>query len=420
MDTPAQLFDELHVSLQFLTSLAIGLLLGLERERHPSARAGLRTCALVALFGTVCGSLAQMTASPWIVVAGLLLTGAMIIAAYAGESLPAGEPGTTTVIAVILCYSFGVMVWYGHTQMAVALAVATTVLLHFKTELHGFSGRLAPGDISSILQFAILTFIVLPVLPDRGYGPYQTLNLHHLWLMVVLISGVGLAGYLALRFAGARRSLPLLGVLGGMVSSTATTLVYARQSAARADLTSFAAAVIAIANLTVLLRLALIGGLAAPHALPQLLPVLAAGVACGLLPVRWQSRAVTGNSDANLPEAKNPTQLRVAAGFGVAYAGILLGAAWLSQRWGSSGLYAMAGISGIADVDAISLSSLQLFNTGKIDAHTAVVAIVLAYLSNMAVKFAIAFVAGNALLAWRCAPAFLATASGLLLALALV
>lgn len=148
---PAQLFAELHIPLQFMTSLAIGLLLGLERQRNPIAKAGLRTCALVALFGTLCGLLAEAVATPWIVAVGLLVTGGMIIAAYAGEILPEGESGTTTVIAVLLCYVFGVMVWYEHTQHAVGLAIASTILLHFKTELHGFSDRLAPGDISSML-----------------------------------------------------------------------------------------------------------------------------------------------------------------------------------------------------------------------------------------------------------------------------
>ena len=293
-------------------------------------------------------------------------------------------------------------------------------MLHFKTELHGFSDKLAPGDITSMLQFAVLTFIVLPLLPNRAYGPYQAFNPYHLWLMVVLISGVSLAGYLALRLAGARRSLPLIGVLGGLVSSMATTLVYARDSAQRAEILPLAAAVISIANLTVLVRLAVIGAIAAPDALPRLLPVLAAGVACGLLPVRWQSRAAADSSEVNLPEAKNPTQLRVAAGFGLVYAGILFGAAWLSQRWGSSGLYAMATVSGIADVDAISLSSLQLFNTGKIDVPTAVTAIVVAYLANIVFKFAITLVAGSTALAWRCVPAFLTSSAGLLLGIALM
>lgn len=420
MNVLSTLVDEMQVPLQFMTSLAIGLLLGLERQRNPIAKAGLRTCALVSLFGTVCGLLAQATASPWVVVAGLLVTGAMIIASYVGETLPAGESGTTTVIAVMLCYVFGAMVWYGHMQHAVGLAIATTVLLHFKTELHGFSERLAPGDVTSMLQFAVLTFIVLPHLPNRGYGPYQVFNPYHIWLMVVLISGVGLAGYLALRFAKTGSSLPLIGILGGLVSSTATTLVYARHSALRADVSPLSAAVISIANLTVLLRIALIGGIAAPVLLSQLLPVLGAGTICGLLSLRWQVRAAANLNDIALLDAKNPTQLRVAIGFGLAYAIVLFIAAWLSEQWGSGGLYAMAVASGTVDVDAISLSSLQLFNTGKIDARSAVLAITIACIANIVFKFAITLIAGNAGLAWRCAPVFLASMAGLLLGLIFV
>jgi uncharacterized membrane protein (DUF4010 family) len=419
MNLPAPLIEELRLPLQFLTSIAIGLLLGLERQRHASAKAGLRTCALVALFGAVCGLLAQSTGTAWIVAAGLLLTGAMIIAAYAFGTPIEDDSGTTTVIAVLLCYVFGVMVWYGHSQHAVGLAIATTVLLHFKTELHGFSGRLAPGDITSVLQFAVLTFIVLPVLPDHGYGPFQAFNPYHLWLMVVLISGVSLAGYLVLRLTGAKRSLTLIGALGGLVSSTATTLVYARQSAAEPRLAELSAGVITIANLIVLPRLAVIGGIAAPEALPRLAAVLAAGFLCGLLPVRWLARAaVDGN--VSLPEVKNPTQLRVALGFALGYAAVLLGAAWLSNVWGSTGLYAMAVVSGAVDVDAISLSSLQLFNTGRIGERTAVTAIVVAYIANILFKLAIALTAGSAHLARRCVPAFLATTAGLLLAMAWV
>lgn len=413
MSTPASLFETLQLPLQFLTSLAIGLLLGLERQRHASAKAGLRTCALVALFGSVCGLLAQTTAIAWIIPVGLLLTGAMIIAAYAFGRQMEDDSGTTTVIAVLLCYVFGVMVWVGHTQHAVGLAIATTVLLHFKTELHGFSDRLAPGDITSMLQFAVLSFIVLPVLPNRAFGPFEAFNPHHLWLMVVLVSGVGLAGYLVLRLAGAKRGLLLIGALGGLVSSTATTLVYARQSATQPRLNALSAGVITIATLTVLPRLAVIGGIAAPDALPRLMSVLAAGFICGLLPVRRLAHtAVEG--DMQMPEIKNPTQLRVALGFGVGYAAILFGAAWLSHEWGSRGLYAMAVVSGVADVDAISLSSLQLFNMNHIDGRTAIFAIIVAYISNIVFKLAMALVVGGADLARRCLPAFLATAAGLI------
>lgn len=416
MSMPASLLEALQLPLQFLTSLAIGLLLGLERQRHTAAKAGLRTCALVSLFGCVCGLLAQTTAIAWIVVAGLLLTGAMMIAAYAFGRQTEDDAGTTTVIAVLLCYVFGVMVWYGHTQHAVGLAIATTVLLHFKTELHGFSDRLAPEDITSMLQFAVLTFIVLPVLPNRAFGPFDAFNPYHLWLMVVLVSGVGLIGYLVLRLAGAKRGLLLIGALGGLVSSTATTLVYARQSAAQPQMNALSASVITIATLTVLPRLAVIGGIASPESLPRLAMVLAAGFVCGLLPVRWLAHKAVG-SDVPSPEIKNPTQLRVALGFGLGYAAVLFGAAWLSDVWGSAGLYAMAVASGIVDVDAISLSSLQLLNTGHIDGRTAIITIVVAYISNIVFKLAIALTAGSMDLALRCAPAFLAAIAGLLLGL---
>jgi len=416
----AEFLGDWQTPLQFMTSLAIGLLIGLERQRNPLAKAGLRTCALVALLGTVCGVVAQATDSAWVIAAGLLAIAAMMIAAYAGEDLPEGESGTTTVVAVMLCYVFGVMVWYGNTQHAVALAIVTTVLLHFKTELHGFSGRLTPADITSMLQFAVLTFIILPILPNRGFGPQQALNPYHLWLMVVLISGVSLAGYLTLRFAGARRSLLVIGALGGLVSSTATTLVYARHSATRPELTPLSASVITVANLTVLLRLSVIGGIAAPDALPRLLPVLALGIVFGLLPVRGQLQAAVGRGEVAFPEMENPTQLRVAVGFGLLYAAVLVGAAWLSQLWGSRGLYAMAVASGLVDVDAITLSSLHLFNTEKVDVGVAVAAIIIAYVSNLVFKFAIAITAGGMHLAKNCLPAFVSSAAGLVLGILLV
>ena len=137
--------------------------------------------------------------------------------------------GTTTILAALLCYGLGVMTWYGQSQLAVAIGITATALLQFKTELHGFSEKLSRQDVTSILQFGVLgvlTFIILPLLPDRGYGPHDALNPYHIWLMVVLVSGVNLVGYLILRLVAARQSVLLAGVAGGLVLSTATTLVY--------------------------------------------------------------------------------------------------------------------------------------------------------------------------------------------------
>jgi len=249
-------FEQLATPLKLLTGLAIGLLLGLQREKTPSAKAGLRTFGLVGLFGTVAALVADALGNAWIVATGLALVGLMIVAAYHRTEEPEADSGTTTVIAVLLCYGLGVMVWHDRSQLAVSVAIVATLLLHFKTELHGLSARLSRQDVASILQFAVLTFIILPLLPDRGIGPYRVLNPHHVWLMVVLVSGVSLIGYLALRLAGTQRSLLLVGAFGGLVSSTATTLVYAREAHARPAMLPIGGAIIVIANLVVLVRLA--------------------------------------------------------------------------------------------------------------------------------------------------------------------
>lgn len=393
--------EPLRTGLQFLTSLAVGLLLGLERQRNPTAKAGLRTFALVALFGTVNALLAEKVASPWLLAVGLLLVGAMIIAAYAEQDEPGTDSGTTTVIAVLLCYCLGVMIWHQQTQLAVAVAIVTTILLHFKTELHGISARLTPQDIASILQFAVLTFIVLPLLPDRGYGPHGTINPYHVWLMVVLVSGVSLVGYLALRFAREERGALLTGLLGGLVSSTATTLVYARQARRDADAVGVSSVIILIANLVVLVRLAVIVGVADVALLGKLAPTLFGGAMLGVLGLLFLRREQTDSSSRG-PILANPTQLKVALGFGLMYALVLLVSGWISAKAGASGLYAVAFAAGLTDVDAITLSSVQLTKLGRIAAAQAVAAIVVAIVANMLLKSTLIVAVGGATLARRC------------------
>jgi uncharacterized membrane protein (DUF4010 family) len=404
----------------FLTSLAVGLLIGLERERSPAARAGLRTFALVALFGTTTGLLSEKVASPWPLVVGLLIVGAMTVAAYARNREGMADPGTTTVAAIVLCYGLGAMIWYGYATLAVMLAITATMLLYFKAELHGWSRNLTRRDLVSVLQFAVLSFIVLPILPDQNYGPYEALNPHQVWLMVVLISGVSLAGYVALRVVGQRHGAPLLGVLGGLVSSTATTMVYSRHARGAAQMLELAATIVVLANLVVLVRLSVLAGAVVPAALPTLLPVLAAGFFPGMLAALWLMRRPASGETVPLSEITNPTELRTALGFGVIYAAVLFLSAWLSDIAGSRGLYFVALASGATDVDAITLSSLRLFDLGKLPAAEATTAITLALLSNIAFKLGLVAVIGGAALARRCAPAMLACAAGLAGALAFI
>jgi len=406
-----------------LTSLAIGLLIGLERERKASARAGLRTFALVGLLGCVCSVLAQAQGSPWLVVAGLVLVGTMIITSYLDVTRsppgPAQEdPGTTTSAALILCFALGAMVAYGFDRVAVMLAIATTTLLYFKPELKGLAQHLERRDLVSILQFAVVSFIILPVLPDRSFGPYDALNLRQIWFMVVLISGVSLAGYLALRLVGRRHGAALLGLFGGLVSSTATTLVYARHGRAQGALGDIAAAVVVLANLVVLIRLAVLAAVVAPAVLPSLLPMLGCALLPGMALVLYRLRRLHASEEPPMPSITNPTELRTAIVFALMYGLVLLLSAWLHDRAGAAGLYGVALVSGLTDVDAITLSSLRLFGIGSLAAHPAVLAIGLAFLANIAFKLGLTAAAGGKDMLRRCASGLLVTAAGAIVGLA--
>ncbi|GAB1232120.1 MgtC/SapB family protein [Ferrigenium sp. UT4] len=405
---------------RFLTSLTIGLLIGLERERNPSAKAGLRTFALVSLFGTLIALLADKSGSSWLLIAGLLAVAGMIIAAYLNCPVENNDPGTTTVAALLICYALGILVWYELSTLAVMLAIATTVLLYFKPELQGMTQRLTRRDLVSILQFAVLSFVILPILPNQNFGPYDAFNPHHAWMMVVLISGLSLAGYIALRIVGHRYGAPLLGFLGGLVSSTATTLLYARHSKLNDGMLRLSAVVILISSQVVLVRLGVVSSIVSPAILHQLLPVLGLGLLCGMIATAFDWQRLKNQGDLPLPETANPTELHAALGFGFLFVVVLLCSAWLSEVAGSGGLYFVAIASGLTDVDAITLSSLRLFQMDKLNSEQTIISITLAFISNMAFKFGLAVSIGGMALARHLAVGFVALTAGVVLGLFLL
>ncbi len=402
---------------QFLTSLAIGLLIGLERERNPSAKAGLRTFALVSLFGTLIAFLADKSGTTWLLIAGLLAIAGMIIAAYINTPTENNDPGTTTVAALLICYALGVLVWFGYSKLAVMLSIATTTLLYFKPELQGMTQRLTRRDLVSILQFSVLSFVILPILPDQNYGPYGAFNPYQAWMMVVLISGLSLAGYVALRWTGQRYGAPLLGFLGGLVSSTATTLLYAKHSKLNDSMLRLSAVVILIASQVVLIRLVVVSGIVSPVIVRQLAPVMGMGLLFGVIATLFNWKRLKNTGDLPVLETSNPTEIHAALGFGLMFVIVLFGAAWLSDIAGSSGLYIVAIVSGLTDMDAITLSSLRLFNLQKLSSEQAIISITLAFLANMVFKFGMAASIGGVTLAKHIAGGFIAMASGVLLGL---
>jgi uncharacterized membrane protein (DUF4010 family) len=406
--------DQLSALFPFLTSLALGLLIGLERERSPAAKAGLRTFSLVALAGTLGALLSQKTGAPWVLGAGLLIMGGMMVASYFkdGES---EDPGTTTIAAVVVCYALGALVWFGMEQLAVTLAILTTALLYFKPELRDATRSLTRLDLVSILQFAVLSFVILPILPDQDYGPYNALNPYQIWWMVVLISGLSLAGYAALRIAGQRHGTLLTGLFGGIASSTATTLAFSRHSRDSAHMTGMAALIILLANWVVLVRLAVLVAVLQPALLRPMLTLLGGGALTGLAMLYLFWRRLADKPSTPVLEMKNPTELRAALGFGLLYAGVLFAAAWLSDWVGSHGVYAVALVSGLTDVDAITLSSLRLFGLGNLQPQQVATTVLLALLANIVFKSGLAAAIGGGSLARQVVPGMAAVAGGLVL-----
>lgn len=404
--------DELRVAQLFLISLGIGLMMGLERERRPGARVGLRTFAMVALLGTTTALLSQQMASPWPFIAGMVLVAASMFAASLSADV-GDDPDLITTLAAIFCFCIGALLWYGYPYLAVALAFAATSIMYFKAELHGLSHKLTRQDLLSFLQFVLITFIVLPLLPDRGYGPYEVLNPFRMWLMVVLISGLSLAGYTVLRIAGEGRGVALLGILGGVVSSTATTMLYARHVRQSPATQRVALAVILIATLAVQVRLALVAAVMGRGVLPQLLPVLAFGFAAGAT-MAWHAwRDVSAEARAAPLEVKNPVAMSAALSFGALFGVVLLAAAWLKDLAGTGGVYVVAVASGLTDVDVITLSALQMYEGGTLQAVEVVRAITLACIANLVSKAAIVAVIGGRALLMPVLRGFAATGAGL-------
>lgn len=412
--------DDISHLILFAKSLAIGLLIGLERERHAGAKAGLRTFTLIALSGTLFAYLGQQINAPWIIVVVASVIGCSMIAAYGRDPDPQADSGTTTVIAALITFALGALLWFGHAGVAVTLAITTMALLYFRAELHSATQQLSRRDYVSFLQFAVLAFILLPVLPDRTFDPFDALNPYRIVLMVVLISGVSLAGYVALRLLGAQRGVLVAGIFGGLASTTATTLAFSRRARRESGMTAMAACAVVIANLVLYFRVGVFALLIAPTILPQLLPVLVGGVAGGGLYFLWMHHRSKINAAAQ-PfsfDVENPTELRAALTFAALFAVVSVLVAWMNTVVGVTGIYLAAFVSGLTDLDAIALSTLRMINTFAMKPMQVAIAISVAIFANFIFKFGITVSVGSVRLARPVGLGFLSMVLGMSIGMA--
>jgi len=383
-----------NIFVQLAISLLLGLLIGLQRQRTESTLAGIRTFPLIAVFGTLCAWLAADYGG-WIIAAGFLALAALLVVgnfvqAKGGDT----DAGLTTEVAALLLFGVGAYLVIGQMAVAVALGGAIALLLHYKELLHGFAARIGGRDVTAIMQFVLVTLVILPVLPNRAYDPYAVLNPFQIWLMVVLIVGIGLAGYVAYKIFGTKVGTVLGGLLGGLISSTATTLSYARRTTAAPSSGALAALVIMIAAGTVFLRVLAEIAVVAPGQFTEIAPPLVAMLAACAVIASFMFRH-TRDHDGEMPHQDNPADLRSAIIFGGLYALIIFAVAAAKDEFGVGGLYTVAVLSGLTDMDAITLSTAQLAHQGRLDAGTGWRLILVASMANLLFKCGLVTVLGS-------------------------
>jgi uncharacterized membrane protein (DUF4010 family) len=392
------------------------MLIGLQRGWHqrdtPAGGriAGIRTFGLLALSGALAGVLTTPLGPGIAIAMGLAVTLLLGLAHWL-DSNNDHDYGITTIVAGVVTYLTGLLTMLGDLSLAVAVAVITTIVLHFKQTLHQAMGHLSDSEMRGILQLALISVVLLPVLPNQSYGPWDALNPYEIWLMVVLIAGISLAAYFAMRLTGPKKGVLITSVLGGLASSTALTLSLARMNA-RVPMPRLLSCGILLASAIMYPRILLEVAVINPELLPTLLPpMLAMTLGCVLGAfLLWRKReSSTAINTEKL--ATQPFQIIPALKFGILLAGILLIAHGIEEHMGEQGLWLVSIVAGLTDVDAITLTLARMAQD-SIGTDTAVTGITLAAITNTLVKGGLALFAGHASL---CRPLW----PGLLLAVAL-
>lgn len=394
--------DLLELFWSFAIALSIGALIGLEREKKKEgdkgfATGGLRTFILYALAGALGALLTKELASPWPLTATILAVAAIVLAGYLLHSkLAAGQFGLTTELAAIVTCLLAAVAVLGQAEIAVATAVAVSALLWMKAPLHGAVAKLGSQDVYAGLKLLFATFVVLPLLPDEPIDPWEAWNPHKLWLLVVLISSLSLVGYVAVRALGDTRGTLLTGIAGGLVSSTAITLAFSKQSADAPQSAPSLASGILLAWTIMCVRVLVEIAIVHPPLLgPAAIPIGAMGlVAAGFAGFKIWRQAKDSAPSPEVP-LRTPFSLIAAIKFAGLFAAVLL-VVKLTQKYLPGGsVYVVAGLAGTTDVDAITLSMAgDAQSSGNLG--VAVAAITIATIANTLVKTGLTVGLGSA------------------------
>ena len=396
--------DQEELFRRLAVSLAIGLLVGLERgwqtreESDHQRTAGLRTFALTGLLGGICG-LISLVSSPFVLAAGLLaFTGALVTFSFL-EAAAEKNFSVTGIVAGILTFVLGAYATLGNETVAVAAAVAMTILLALREPLHSWVRNVTWPEMRSVLVLLAMSFLLLPILPNRPVDPWQVLNPSEIWLLAILIAAVSFVGYIAVRVLGERKGIAVAAIAGSLASSTATTLSFARLAREHPQGTRLLASGILLAGITMMARIVVLAGVLKSELAAALIwPSAAAAAVLGAgAAVLWLRQRQNGATEHPQLQIKNPFDLGTVLQLAALIAAILLLAKLVATHAGNAGLFLLAAISGIADVDALTLSMARLSGV-QVSAGEAAAAILVAASVNTVSKATIAgFVGGTRL-----------------------
>lgn len=404
---------EANLFVRFGVAMFIGMLIGLQRqyafdEKNQELSAGARTFALLGLIGCGAAMAADQLSSPWAFVGILVIPGALLAINYYFDAA-SGKIGLTTETSAIIVLLTGALSYWQHLTLAVGLGVMTTVLLSIKLEMQRFVRHVTREDVFSTLKFAVISAIILPVLPNATFGPppLNVLNPFKIWLLVVFISGIGFAGYILLKVLGPRKGMILLGILGGLASSTALTVGFSQRSRQASALSRMFAVAILLAWMVMFARLLLEVAAVNAVLVPALWLPITGLMLASMLAATLLVLSGAGRSSDEVPGFSNPFELKPAIKFGLIFTVVLVLSKLAQVSFGTGGIYASSLLTGLADVDAIALTVAELsLEPHAVSKAVAVHAILLAALANTVAKGAIVVIFGEPALRRAVLPGF--------------
>jgi uncharacterized membrane protein (DUF4010 family) len=364
-------------------------------KEEAKAFAGVRTFPLIALLGCSAALISDETGG-WAFGIVLVILGLIIAIAYTVDALQ-GKVGVTSEMAALVVFVCGALAYWNYLAPAAALAVVTFGFLTLKPQLHRLAQRISSEDLYATLKFAVISLLVLPVLPNQIYGPppLDAFNPYKTWLMVVFISGISFLGYVLIKVVGPRRGIGLTGLLGGLASSTAVTLSFSQRSEEQPGLARPFALAITLAWTVMFGRVIVEVAVLNQDLLGLLWLPLAAAMVAGLVFCVGYYFAQRTREESDV-ELSNPFELGPAIKFGILYAVVLIVAKVAQYYFQDAGVYVASAVAGLSDVDAITLSMAELAGTaGGVALPTAARAVVIAAIANTIVKGGIALTTGS-------------------------